>query len=1578
MLFHPQQSITNDHHIQSPLPPPYTPGPYVHSQPSFGVPSLLSLCIQSLLPYPDQIHQLPVRLNLTSTATLRDFLPPLDPRAWAVLVQVFAALPSQFRTYTAPLADEHVPLLQSIPCRSDWCLVTVLELRACEHLTDDTIFNLKILRTLTAFDASKNTRLTPYAIKSLGSTLGDSLGPWQLRILSLRECTRITNDVYEHISVFPLLSVIDLRDTKCTRSSTSLTRFLPSQNTSLFHPTPLLQSLTTLQSIQPELHISASKDAYILHLNTLHHTPSGPAKLRTQPPPGTVQDSFVTLPPPSSKGRITTGHSDLLLKREKEQEDAVKHERNKDAWYQRNIEGIGAPKRVTPNTYKNSSQTLPVHPKAKVKPKSTALTGTSSSSANPSTTSKPATSMTMTTTLRSSRTYTTGHTNGYVASDASVHMTVLNSGLRSTSTSTSTSTPTSTSRLSPSNDHNNSNATQASSNTSSRSSAISTTHDSSSRRRKSTEDDLFIPPRPPRSAVPSSTSTTPISIPILALTASTSTSTSLIPSSNPNPNPKRPTLHRDHPHSHLSSTSTSHPPSRLSHLSSTSRPPSTSYTSTPTTSSGFTSQTQKRLESNVNALSLRSTKKSKTLPRTLPKTRTQTRTQTRTRDGDGAKPTAKTIAKRSQSSRIQMCLERERERGRERECEWERDIDGVESVESVKDVEGGNSANENLGKRKRGQESLDTHTGFRLRDVPMAEYEFESESGSRSGIQLDNVHMAAVTRTSTSTSKLSMRVDTQTTKPEQYTQTEPAKLARLAKLSNPRSALAVSSSLKASAVAEAAADADADDTRRSHRPTQPLNTQRPPRLYAQRVLSAVGSKGRDRSLPGPLFDDDEDEDGEDGVDYDSDVHEQPALISKSRSKLDSTQLESTKLDQSNSSNSSNPARLSEPPPPQMYPRRSLYSPQGRHRSIPGPLFSDEEDEVEYDYDADVHEPCGCWMCVYYGWHGERGPYCPLDCPLGSCEDDDGDMDGNELEHKHYFDSEDEDEDDDEVEDEDEDEYTDEDEYSDEPQPEDIPNVYVPTPKPPRAHGYSSSQVAYFQQSRESRLWEHYDPNTLMLYRAPRPFSYLEEYREGLKKREGEKREERVVAMEKRNGGGEEVARVDVERLKERVRAAVGAVKRRRLGEDMGGDQLEVEPETETEKGEGAEATSPEVNEKPVLSLEMLGGRLADLQVLELGFQPSSRASSRGTLGSTFENSFAKPKSRSRNPFRRRSPPPSKDPFSKFSIPSASPTPTPTLKPLSSASGSYTRIVPSSSLSTSASTSTSLSNIQNKQQPRKAGGFSSGMSAAKGKAAEKEKPKIVKSLSTPSFTFDLETPSPRSRVPGDTSSVKPKSKASVKPDSKVKSKAAPQASINAFTESTKTTSTATTTLRSGTPTTWKSSLTSIQMQRSPNESKKLLKRASTSTSSLRVLNEDANSSFSASMGANINANVKLVPISAFKIPVVSDEMRREHLAKVAKEEGPGQAEKEKDEEEEEKEGGPRKKVKLGSGKAAAASGSGGGAVSRRKSTGSVGTAKSSSNSKGSASNSKGVKKKTSMGKSSMTTTFDMKSWFNRPS
>lgn len=208
-------------------------------RPACYIPSLQSLCVNILAQYPNQLHGLEsTRLLYKPPETkgdydlLRELIPAygsdpptpeheimktVDPRLWATLVQIYTGLPAVFRTYELPLGDAHLPLLQEVPCTPNFALVTVLNLRACKEVDDDTIVHLGQLHSLVALDVGA-TVLTQWGLKKLAKTLlrrgeddADSrplAGPWSLRILRMRDCMNVDNTVLETLLKFPLLSVI--------------------------------------------------------------------------------------------------------------------------------------------------------------------------------------------------------------------------------------------------------------------------------------------------------------------------------------------------------------------------------------------------------------------------------------------------------------------------------------------------------------------------------------------------------------------------------------------------------------------------------------------------------------------------------------------------------------------------------------------------------------------------------------------------------------------------------------------------------------------------------------------------------------------------------------------------------------------------------------------------------------------------------------------------------------------------------------------------------------------------------------------------------------------------------------------------------------------------------------------------------------------------------------------------------------------------------------------------------------------------------------------------------------------------
>ncbi|KAH9005138.1 hypothetical protein EDB86DRAFT_2881824 [Lactarius hatsudake] len=258
--------------ILSSVSPPRTyfqPGPYYDEDPLSHVPSLSYFCIKHLVKIPEMVYNYgPARpyrppeypespdilRTLPRTPQCNVDLSKVDPRLWAVIVQVYSDLPSDLHIYRTALADKYLPSLQRIPTTEHFSLLTVLEIPGCSHLTDDTIVRLAVIHTLCVLDAS-NTPLTAQGIRRLSGTLrwGDDgvdtanqrRGPWQLRILSLRNCKQS----------FILLAVVP-------------SSFFPANEKQLYHPTTPLEALSLLTSSPGLL---PSSNTALLHIDHLTH-----------------------------------------------------------------------------------------------------------------------------------------------------------------------------------------------------------------------------------------------------------------------------------------------------------------------------------------------------------------------------------------------------------------------------------------------------------------------------------------------------------------------------------------------------------------------------------------------------------------------------------------------------------------------------------------------------------------------------------------------------------------------------------------------------------------------------------------------------------------------------------------------------------------------------------------------------------------------------------------------------------------------------------------------------------------------------------------------------------------------------------------------------------------------------------------------------------------------------------------------------------------------------------------------------------------------------------------------------------
>lgn len=284
------------------LAPPPPPGPYDMEPPKKlkTVPPLAYFCIRALTPHADQLHHLqhtvPYNKDVVSALVPRKpaplaaenkhsqpfFTSIVNPRLLATLAQVMHPLPKEFRDYDIPLSDAHLPLLQQVPSRENFCFVTLLALPYCKEVCDDTIGVIRRLNTLAALDI-RGTTVGSYGLTVLARCLSwsdDELqsrtGCWGLRILSLHSCTNIGNEALPILSKFPLLSSIDLRFTGCTRHAVSKhladAGFRPSSNRLLFYPVPLDISLKQLENLCPtSLYSCGLTSVFKLHIDKLNH-----------------------------------------------------------------------------------------------------------------------------------------------------------------------------------------------------------------------------------------------------------------------------------------------------------------------------------------------------------------------------------------------------------------------------------------------------------------------------------------------------------------------------------------------------------------------------------------------------------------------------------------------------------------------------------------------------------------------------------------------------------------------------------------------------------------------------------------------------------------------------------------------------------------------------------------------------------------------------------------------------------------------------------------------------------------------------------------------------------------------------------------------------------------------------------------------------------------------------------------------------------------------------------------------------------------------------------------------------------
>ncbi|KAJ7598623.1 hypothetical protein C8J56DRAFT_170369 [Mycena floridula] len=224
------------------------------------VPSAQYLYVQKLIPFFDQIDVKGVRLNpnprLLQELQIENSEPlRIDARLWAVLVQIFR-LPQEFQMLNITLDNPHISLLQSIPSTFHFTLITILDLQS--SIDDESMRNMN-LPTLSAFDGS-GSRLTSHAFARLAMY---KLTPG-LRMLRLKNCLQIDDEIFKHLDGFPLLSVVDLRGTNC------FSRFVPhafrndAQEPRFYEPGELAKAMKLFQVAFPRAF--SSPDVFTLRI----------------------------------------------------------------------------------------------------------------------------------------------------------------------------------------------------------------------------------------------------------------------------------------------------------------------------------------------------------------------------------------------------------------------------------------------------------------------------------------------------------------------------------------------------------------------------------------------------------------------------------------------------------------------------------------------------------------------------------------------------------------------------------------------------------------------------------------------------------------------------------------------------------------------------------------------------------------------------------------------------------------------------------------------------------------------------------------------------------------------------------------------------------------------------------------------------------------------------------------------------------------------------------------------------------------------------------------------------------------
>ncbi|KIK59917.1 hypothetical protein GYMLUDRAFT_261888 [Collybiopsis luxurians FD-317 M1] len=295
------------------------------------VPSLVSLCIRKLALYPDQIQDVALTYAPSNDfdilkALIPDYpqLSSLNPYLWATLVQIYgSSLPDVFSTLPLSFTDSHLSLLQRIPSSSTFALITILDLPGCSKLTDDIAVSIKSLPSLIAFDAS-DTAFSSWGIKKLLMPSLAHTGPWALRMLRLRNCKAIDHTIFKVLHHLPLLSVLDLRGTSINSKDipSPYTKWPsadlePSLFASLFHPSPLTNSLSVLKDISTNFHSAAT--TFQLHIQRFNqpdqtNAPLPETAVRTPGEAFTFTSSaMLTHPPQPLEDMGNKRNSDYML-----------------------------------------------------------------------------------------------------------------------------------------------------------------------------------------------------------------------------------------------------------------------------------------------------------------------------------------------------------------------------------------------------------------------------------------------------------------------------------------------------------------------------------------------------------------------------------------------------------------------------------------------------------------------------------------------------------------------------------------------------------------------------------------------------------------------------------------------------------------------------------------------------------------------------------------------------------------------------------------------------------------------------------------------------------------------------------------------------------------------------------------------------------------------------------------------------------------------------------------------------------------------------------------------------------------